>query len=388
MLTPINISDFTYDLPNERIAKYPLEERDSSKLLVFKDGQISQDIFRNIRNYIPTSSTLVFNNTKVIRARLFFIKPTGAHIEILCLEPHEPASYEEAFSKKTTSSWKCVIGGAKKFNRPIYLQWDGNTLTAEREAEDIVRFTWNTDDTFGELLEKLGKTPIPPYLRRESEDIDVLRYQTTYAIHDGSVAAPTAGLHFTKEILGKFNQRYPVTLHVGAGTFLPVKEKDATRHPMHREYIEVNVDDLEHIAKAQGNITAVGTTSLRTLESLAILGQRVILTGDAYPDTVIGQYEGYDFKTEGNELMELYRWAKEKGIKRILSSTQIMITPSYRLRTISGIITNFHQPQSTLLLLIGAVVGDRWREIYRYALENDFRFLSYGDSSYLQLEKK
>lgn len=387
MISPINISDFTYDLPQERIAKYPLEKRDSSKLLVYKDGIISQDIFRNIKGYIPKDSPLVLNNTKVIRARLFFIKPTGAHIEILCLEPHNPASYEEAFSVKKTSSWKCVIGGAKKFNGPIYLKWDDNTLMAEREDTNIVRFTWNTEDSFGELLEKLGRTPIPPYLKRDSEEIDQERYQTTYAIHDGSVAAPTAGLHFTDDIIKSFNKVYPVTLHVGAGTFLPVKESDATKHQMHKEFIEVKTSDLKNIAEAQGNITAVGTTSLRTLESLAILGQRVILSGDANPDKTIGQYEGYDFSSKGDELINLYNWAKENKLERILSSTQIMITPSYKLRTISGIITNFHQPQSTLLLLIGAIVGEKWREIYKYALENDFRFLSYGDSSYLQLKR-
>jgi len=388
MATPINISDYSYDLPQERIAKYPLDERDSSKLLVYRNGEISHTIFRDIRTVIPKDSLLVFNNTKVIRARLFFVKPTGAHIEILCLEPHEPASYEEAFTVKGNCTWKCVIGGAKKFNQTIQIGWDGHILSADRISNDIVKFSWDTDDTFGQLLEILGRTPIPPYLKRESEDIDITRYQTTYAVHDGSVAAPTAGLHFTDKILEQFPLRCPVTLHVGAGTFLPVKESDAMKHVMHREFIEVKVDDLEKIAAAQGSITAVGTTSLRTLESLAILGQRVILEGNANPDKMVGQFEGYGYQSSGNELEALYNWAKSRGLERIISSTQIMITPSYKIRTIGGLITNFHQPQSTLLLLIAAVVGDNWHDIYSYALQNDFRFLSYGDSSYLELTGK
>lgn len=388
MSTPINISDYSYDLPQDRIAKYPLEQRDDSKLLIYREGEISHTIFRDIRKTVSEDSLLVFNNTKVIRARLLFVKPTGAHIEILCLEPENPASYEEAFTVKGCCSWKCIIGGAKKFNRTIHLNWQGNILSADRIGEDSVKFRWDTDDTFGELLEKLGKTPIPPYLRRESEDIDTRRYQTTYAVHDGSVAAPTAGLHFTEKILGQFPLKCPVTLHVGAGTFLPVKEADAMNHIMHREFIEVMTRDLEKIAASEGNITAVGTTSLRTLESLAILGQRVILEGEADPDRMVGQFEGYGYQSRGDELSALYNWAKRKGIERIISSTQIMITPSYRLRTISGLITNFHQPQSTLLLLIAAVVGEKWRDIYSYAMQNGFRFLSYGDSSYLEFSKR
>ncbi len=385
MIHAINISQFNYELPTERIAKYPLEHRDQSKLLVYRDSQISQTHFSELFDYLSSDDLLVCNNTKVIRARLIFFKETGARIEIFCLEPSVPSAYEHAFSVKGSCVWHAMVGNAKKFNRDISLDYEGGRLTARRGEGDLVEFLWSSDHSFGELLEMLGRVPIPPYMDRDSDDTDTHRYQTTYAKLEGSVAAPTAGLHFTPEMLSKMRNRAEVTLHVGAGTFLPVKVEDARDHSMHVEFIEVTLGELEKLAPKQGEIIAVGTTSVRTLESLAALGRRLERGEEIATDRAVGQWEPYDDCPSGSELNTLLEYMQRSGLEKIVASTQIMITPQYKFRTIKGLITNFHQPQSTLLLLISAIVGERWREIYQYAMDNDFRFLSYGDSNLLML---
>lgn len=389
----IDIREFSYELPEERIAKFPLERREESKLLLYRNGTVGETVFRNITEYLPKEALVVFNNTKVIRARLLFHKSTGALIEIFCLDPAEPAEYERAFAVRGSCSWHCIIGNAKKWKESsLEMRYDGGVLVAERDESDLVRFSWNSGHTFGELLEILGRTPIPPYLRRESEELDTVRYQTVYSKWEGSVAAPTAGLHFTPEIIASLPEKIEVTLHVGAGTFLPVKAEDARDHAMHTEFFQVDLAAIERLAEAlrAGNpVVAVGTTSVRTLESLAVLGERVLLTGDPDPERSVGQWEAYgedrnDLTTTADSLQALIAWMKTNRIEKLRSATEIMITPGYRWRMVRGLVTNFHQPQSTLLLLIAAFVGkDRWKELYAYALENDFRFLSYGDSSLL-----
>lgn len=380
----IDINDFDYPLPEERIAKWPKERRDDSKLLLFKDGNISDEKFKNIAQLLPSGAMLVFNNTKVVRARLIFHKDTGAKVEIFCLEPALPADYERAFAVKGHCVWHCMVGNSKKFTTQT-LSIDGGNLTATRSEGDKIEFSWASDETFGQLLERLGKVPIPPYLQRESDQSDIERYQTTYAKFEGSVAAPTAGLHFSKEVLESLDatgfERIEVTLHVGAGTFLPVKELDATKHAMHIEFFEVTFAALEAMAARQGDIIAVGTTSVRTIESLVVLSGRVAQNGTPDAKKSVGQWERYSEKS----LQPLANWMRDNGCEKLYGSTQIMITPDYKFAAISGLITNFHQPKSTLLLLIAAVVGDRWKDIYAHALKNDYRFLSYGDSNLLMI---
>lgn len=395
MNNTIDISHFDYPLPAERIAKFPLESRDESKLLIYRGGQIEESIFSNITDILPTEATLVFNNTKVVRARLIFYKESGARIEIFCLEPHSPADYERAFAATGSSSWHCIVGNSKKWkgDTTLKMNYPDGTLSATRAEGDSIVFSWDSPHTFGQILEAVGNIPIPPYLERESQPLDTIRYQTVYSLKEGSVAAPTAGLHFTQEMLKELPDKgfniAKVTLHVGAGTFLPVKVKDARDHEMHTEVFDVQLSEIKRIADNSGNIIAVGTTSVRTIESLAVLGARVILYGDATLEKPIGQWEAYEqqksleFSTTVNPLEALVAWCEKHSIDRIIGATQIMITPGYRFMVVSGIITNFHQPKSTLLLLISALVGDDWRKIYDYALKNDFRFLSYGDSSLL-----
>lgn len=384
----IDINDFDYPLPENRIAKWPLEHRDDSKLLVYDNKKITDGQFKRIADFLPKGALMAFNNTKVVRARLIFHKSTGARIEIFCLEPADPADYERAFAVKGECSWHCMVGNSKKFSGDHRLAIDNDNLVATRGDGDIIHFTWSSDETFGQLLERLGRVPIPPYLGRESDETDTERYQTTYARLEGSVAAPTAGLHFSTEVLDDLSKHHfskvEVTLHVGAGTFLPVKELDATKHAMHIEFFEVTLEALQALADREGEIIAVGTTTVRTLESLAVLGGRVVATGDADPAKSVGQWETYSEKS----LKPLAQWMRSKGLGKLYGSTQIMITPKFRFITIRGLITNFHQPKSTLLLLISAVVGDRWREIYDHALENDYRFLSYGDSSLLMIDNE
>ena len=395
----INISDYDYPLPDERIAKFPLAERSSSKLLIYNGGEISHRQFANLGEVLPEGTLLVFNNTKVVRARLVMHKESGARIEVFCLEPYAPADYENAFAVKGSAEWSCIVGNLKKWKLgevAIHFDHDGvarslrATITERGTREHIVRFEWDADMTFGELLEYLGRIPIPPYLNRESEEIDNTRYQTVYSKFEGSVAAPTAGLHFTPELIEQMQGRgfgfEEVTLHVGAGTFLPVKEENATRHPMHTEHFEVRRATIENLLKNYGRITAVGTTSVRTLESLAALAWRIHRGIEPVGD-VVGQWELYDIPAEytGEQaLRELLAYMEREGVDRLKAATQIMITPlGYEYRIVRNIITNFHQPKSTLLLLVSAYVGEDWHRIYDYALANDFRFLSYGDSSLL-----
>lgn len=388
----IDISEFDYPLPDERIARFPLDDRAASKLLLCRGGEVGESVFRNVADFLPPGATVVFNNTKVIRARLLFHKVTGARIEVFCLEPHDPADYERAFAVTGSCSWHCIVGNSKKWKSgSLEIPYDGGVLSAERLPDgDVVRFVWSSGHTFGQLLELLGRTPIPPYLCRESEEIDTVRYQTVYSRWEGSVAAPTAGLHFTPEIIASLPSHgfdtAEVTLHVGAGTFLPVKAADARDHHMHTEVFQVDLATLEKLAAAP-TVVAVGTTSVRTLESLAVLGERVLLMGEAEPGRVVGQWEAYTngatTENASKPLTALAGWMRANGLTQLHGATEIMITPGYRWRVVRGLITNFHQPQSTLLLLISALVGERWREIYTYALGHGFRFLSYGDSSLL-----
>ncbi|MDE5691722.1 MAG: S-adenosylmethionine:tRNA ribosyltransferase-isomerase [Alistipes sp.] len=396
----IPIGDYCYDLPEERIAKFPLASRSASKLLVWRGGGIEERRFAQIGDALPAGQLLVFNNTKVIRARIIMHKPSGARIEVFCLEPHAPADYERAFAVTGSCEWSCIVGNVKKWKEgyvEIGFEHDGRPehlrawLVGENGRERIVRFEWSAPLTFGRLLEHLGRIPIPPYLNRESEEIDNTRYQTVYSKFEGSVAAPTAGLHFTPELIGEMEQRgfgfEEVTLHVGAGTFLPVKEEDAAHHPMHTEHFEVRRTTVARLLEKWGRVTAVGTTSVRTLESLAALAWRIRTAGSPDTERVIGQWELYDIPHEftgRDALAELLAYMDAQGLDRLKAATQIMITPlGYEFRIVSNIVTNFHQPSSTLLLLVAAYAGDDWRRIYDYALAHDFRFLSYGDSSLL-----
>ena len=399
----ININDFNYNLPDERIAKFPLAERSSSKLLVYDNGTILESHFRNVAEYLPKGAMLVFNNTRVVRARIVMHKESGARIEVFCLEPHNPADYERAFAQYETSEWSCIVGNLKKWKEgeigiDFELGGEAHSLRAEiverGTREHIVRFRWSADCTFGELLETLGRIPIPPYLNRESEEIDNTRYQTVYARYEGSVAAPTAGLHFTPELIETMRGRgfgfEEVTLHVGAGTFLPVKDDNAADHTMHTEHFSITRTTIDNLLKNIGRIVAVGTTSVRTLESLAALAWRIKSSGTPDVERVVGQWELYDIDEtfDGESVLKtLSEYMASNGIEQLKAATQIMITPlGYRFRVVKYIVTNFHQPKSTLLLLVSAYVGGDWHRIYDYALANGFRFLSYGDSSLLKVE--
>lgn len=402
MIESIEIKNFSYDLPTERIAKYPLERRDDSKLLIYKDGEIRETIFRNVLDELPPKTLLVFNNTKVVKARLVFFKESGARIEIFCLEPHQPADYERAFAAKGETQWLCMVGNLSKWKEGELVtrfSYGGKerVIKAKKieKIDKCVVVEFSHDDaelTFGQMLEMLGKIPIPPYLNRESEESDNTRYQTVYSRWEGSVAAPTAGLHFTPEIIADIAEkgfsRGEVTLHVGAGTFLPVKSDDATKHPMHIEHFLVDRTLVKSLYENIDAVVAVGTTSVRTIESLAVLGYRASM-GDLDLDRPIGQWEAYDIPDtmDGKELIgSLLNYMNKENNTQLKASTQIMITPYYKMRVVKALITNFHQPQSTLLLLISAVVGDKWRDIYAWAMSHDFRFLSYGDSSLLYLK--
>ena len=399
----IDINDFNYELPDERIAKFPLAERSKSKLLVYDNGSIEESRVESIADYLPEGAMLVFNNTRVVRARMVMHKASGARIEVFCLEPHAPADYERAFAVRGESEWSCIVGNLKKWKEgeigiDFEVGGEAHTLRAEiverGTREHIVRFRWSADCTFGELLETLGRIPIPPYLNRESEEIDNTRYQTVYARYEGSVAAPTAGLHFTPELIeamrGKGFGFEEVTLHVGAGTFLPVKDDNAADHAMHTEHFSITRATVENLLKNIGRIVAVGTTSVRTLESLAALAWRIKCSGTPDLERVVGQWELYDIDEafDGESLLRtLKEYMEAQGIDQLKAATQIMITPlGYRFRVVKYIVTNFHQPKSTLLLLVSAYVGDNWHRIYDYALANGFRFLSYGDSSLLKVE--
>lgn len=389
----LNINDYNYPLPDERIAKYPLAERDHSKLLIYKDSKISQSVFYELPSLLPQGTRLVCNNTRVIQARLVFHKQSGARIEIFCLEPLMPNDYQLNLSCTTSVEWKCMVGNLKKWKSgtlDLVLSIDSRpiTLTAERLATNgnthTIRFSWSADNiSFAEILDSVGELPIPPYLNRATEESDKVTYQTVYSRIKGSVAAPTAGLHFTDNVLQALTEkgisRSEVTLHVGAGTFQPVKTEDANEHVMHTEIIAVPKQTIIDIISSLGHICAVGTTSMRTLESLYFLG--------LHPDRQeVTQFEPYeeDYKTPVAEaLQNIVNYLDQTGQTTYHAQTQIMIKPSYQFRVVDMLLTNFHQPKSTLLLLVSAFVGDDWHKIYNYALNNDFRFLSYGDSSLL-----
>ncbi len=396
----IAIAEYDYPLPDERIAKYPLAERDTSKLLLYNKGEVSEDVFSNLPKYIPQGALMVFNNTKVIQARLRFRKETGALIEVFCLEPEVPCDYQQIFLETRECVWQCLVGNSNRWKGGVLSQvvnvgGRDVTLSVERlgsaAAVNHVRFSWNCGVSFAELLEAAGELPIPPYLNRATEESDTRTYQTVYSKVKGSVAAPTAGLHFTPAVLEALStagvQREEVTLHVGAGTFKPVKSELIAEHEMHEEYIEVRKELLEKLIANGGSAVAVGTTSVRTLESLYFLGEMVAENPDiAVEELHVGQWTPYNREhtlSSVEALEALVAWLGRNGLDRVHSHTQIMIAPGYTFRIVKAIVTNFHQPKSTLLLLVSAFVSGNWRSIYDYALANGFRFLSYGDSSLL-----
>ena len=400
----VQIKDFTYDLPNDRIAKYPLEERDLSKLLVYQNGNITEDIYKNLDQHISENALFVFNNSKVIQARLHFKNANGGNIEIFCLEPSgEDAEPSSAMIKKQSVAWECLIGRLDRWKEDqICIKTNDCSLQAEIVKRNgnlfTVQFSWHPEDLcFAEVLEKFGNIPIPPYLKRESEAIDKSRYQTVYATQEGSVAAPTAGLHFTNDIFEKLNSKKAlidyVTLHVSAGTFKPVKSETLEGHDMHAEWIEVSKDSIQKLIHqlsdnhSKKNIIAVGTTSMRTIESLYWMGVKAHQDMEVtIQDLEVKQWDAYELNQELSALdalNSLLVWLHKNKIEKIICKTQLLIVPIYKLRIIQALITNFHQPSSTLLLLVAAVVGDDWKTIYDYALAHDFRFLSYGDGSLL-----
>lgn len=391
----IRITDYTYSLPTARIAKYPLEVRDESKLLIYKQGAIQENVFKTLPSQLPTNSLLVFNTTKVIRARLRFPKATGAIIEIFCLEPHSPNDYALALQTQRSCRWKCLVGNLKRWKEPeLQLLIETNStncilsarIVEKTEDAFIIQFDWAAAISFSEILEYSGAIPIPPYLNRESESIDTQRYQTVFSKHEGSVAAPTAGLHFTKELLEVLPEKNiataQLTLHVGAGTFKPVKSETVGAHHMHTEVFSFSETLLETLLKNE-QIFAVGTTAVRSLESIYQIGSK-LLSQCANP-LHISQWEAYELPkyTKNQAILAVKKYMETAKQKQLTAKTDILIAPGYEFQIISGMLTNFHQPQSTLLLLVSALVGKDWRKIYEYALKNDFRFLSYGDSSLL-----
>lgn len=401
-LQNIRIGDYAYDLPEERIARFPLAEREDSKLLVYRDGAIGERRFREVGRILRPGQTLIFNNTKVIHARIFFRKRTGAAVEVFCLEPFRPADYARNFASAGSCEWSCMVGNLKKWKEgtmacPFAYRGREYCLKAEkleqRDGEVRVRFSWDGELSFSEVLEGCGRMPIPPYLNREADEADEIRYQTVYSRAEGSVAAPTAGLHFTRDILAELKaggvRTEGLTLHVGAGTFRPVKSERIGGHDMHTEHLVIPRRLLECVRDGEGEIIAVGTTSVRTLESLYWMGVKRM---EGHPDFfTLSQWEAYTLPSHYTlrEAMEaLLGWLEENGREELKACTTVIIVPGYRFRVIDAMFTNFHQPRSTLLLLVGAAVGGDWRRIYAYALEHGFRFLSYGDGSLLKIRKR
>lgn len=413
MLSPkdIQIQEYNYSLPEERIAKFPMEKRDESKLLIYNKGDVSHDVFKNITNHLQQGALLIYNNTRVIQARLHFRKKTGALIEVFLLEPYAPRDYEQVFHTHGHCAWVCMIGNLKKWRtvtsdniqtgretlsrkitvgeREVTLSV---TLGAEEHTGHIVNFEWDMNDvSFADILEAVGELPIPPYLNRKTEESDKVTYQTVYSKIKGSVAAPTAGLHFTNAVLQDLDahgiEREEVTLHVGAGTFKPVKAERIEDHEMHQEYIAVKRHTIERIIAHGGKAVAVGTTSVRTLESLYYIGCR-LYRNPMLTEQQLGveQWEPYDTPCDIPAVQALkciLDWLDRNGLQTLHSVTKIIIAPGYKYHIVEMLITNFHQPQSTLLLLVSAFIGDDWHKVYDYALSHDFRFLSYGDSSLL-----
>ena len=397
----IKIDDFTYVLPDNRIAKYPLNVRDESKLLVYDKGEIRESTFRKVSDMFAENDLLVFNNTKVIQARLHFRKSTGAVIEIFCLEPAAPNDYVLSFQQNKTCTWFCLIGNLKRWKSGVLthtLLLNGREITLSAELKAVhntsfeVCFSWNDEQvTFSDILETFGELPIPPYLNRETEESDNETYQTVYSKIKGSVAAPTAGLHFTERVLDALKAKHvdmqEVTLHVGAGTFRPVKSELMAQHEMHTEYISVSKQIVETLLAHRCETIAVGTTSVRTIESLYYIGAK-LLQNPENPDSAffVKQWDPYEnafMITPEASLQAILTYMQTNELQTFHAATQIMIAPGYKFHFVRKMITNFHQPKSTLLLLVSAFVGDDWRKIYEYALAHDFRFLSYGDSSIL-----
>lgn len=414
----IHIADYNYDLADERIAKFPLEQRDHSKLLIYNHGTVSDDVFYNLPHYLPSGALLVYNNTRVIQARMHFRKETGALIEVFLMEPTHPADYEQMFQATHRCSWLCMVGNLKKWKegllrRRFEIKGHSLTLTATMDRSRTsqkaggtnywVDFSWDNDQiNFADILETVGELPIPPYLNRETQESDKTTYQTVYSKIKGSVAAPTAGLHFTDEVLRAIDARGivrdEVTLHVGAGTFRPVKSELISDHSMHTEYIVVHRHTLERLLAHDCSAIAVGTTSVRTLESLYYMGGRLAMNPEASEDDLhVNQWDPYDLPHDADGLLVvdgeplsvrralqlLLDYLDRDHVDTLHSSTQIIIAPGYTYRIVKMLITNFHQPQSTLLLLVSAFLKGDWRKVYDYALSHDFRFLSYGDSSLL-----
>lgn len=397
----IQIKDFSYELPDDRIAKFPAAPRDSSRLLIYDKGAIAEDRFSNIARHLPQGTLMIYNNTRVIQARMRFRKDTGALIEVFLLEPAEPADYELMFQSTGRCSWLCMVGNLKKWKgaplmRRLSVGGREVTLTAacrrEQGTSHWIDFTWDDDGTtFADLLEQAGELPIPPYLNRDTEESDKTAYQTVYSKIKGSVAAPTAGLHFTDETLRSIDargiERDEVTLHVGAGTFKPVKSAEISGHEMHTEHISVSRATIERIIRHGINVTAVGTTSVRTLESLYYMGAKLAQDPTLGEERLhVSQWEPYDTRPTlppADALRNIISWLDRNGVSVLHSSTQIIIAPGYEYKIVKRLITNFHQPQSTLLLLVSAFLHGDWRKVYDYALSHGFRFLSYGDSSLL-----
>ena len=407
----IHISEYSYVLPDERIAKFPMAERDHSKLLLYRHGEVGEDVFYNLPQYLPTGALMVMNNTKVIQARLHFRKVNvrgehlGALIEVFLLEPAQPADYEQMFQQTERCQWLCLVGNLKKWKEgPLTLEHGPLTIQAVRKGEvgtsQLIEFQWTGGCSFAEVIDAIGELPIPPYLNRATQESDKTTYQTVYSKIKGSVAAPTAGLHFTQRVLQDVDargiEREEVTLHVGAGTFKPVKSATIGEHPMHTEYIAVRRHTIERLIAHDGNAIAIGTTSVRTLESLYYMGLKVLANPDiAEEELHVSQWEPYEsekLKVKSEEwaaasamdaLQALLAWMDRHGLTVLHSSTQIIIAPGYDYKIVKMLVTNFHQPQSTLLLLVSAFVHGDWHRIYDYALAHDFRFLSYGDSSLL-----
>lgn len=397
----IRIEDFTYELPDERIAKFPLAEREASKLLLYRAGEIEEKRFSDVRDILQKGQTLIFNNTKVIHARILFQKSTGAMIEVFCLEPYQPIDYAQNFAARKECDWSCMVGNLKKWKegaiecRFKWSEQEGVLRAEKREQQNgevIVHFSWDRDLSFSEVLEACGRIPIPPYLNRESEQSDEIRYQTVYSREEGSVAAPTAGLHFTQQLLADLKNEgvkvEELTLHVGAGTFRPVKATTIGGHDMHTEHLVIPRHLIEQLKNKTGEVIAVGTTSVRTLESLYWMGVKRLEGVEEFFS--VEQWEAYTLPQHYSlrEAMEAIEgWFDGTQQELLKAKTTIIIVPGYRFRVLDAMFTNFHQPQSTLLLLVSAAVGEDWKKIYDYALGHDFRFLSYGDSSLLKIKR-
>ncbi|MFT6215216.1 MAG: S-adenosylmethionine:tRNA ribosyltransferase-isomerase [Roseivirga sp.] len=394
----INLADYTYKLADEKIAKYPLAERDQSKLLHYKKGSITHEKFRDIIELIPKESTLFFNNTKVIPARLIFNKATGAQIEIFLLKPIAPSEILSIVMEERTSvTWECMVGNFKKWKDEIplerSLEINGGEVVLKAKVVDrdkkSIQFEWdNQDISFAEIVEVSGKVPLPPYLNRAAEESDKPRYQTVYSQHDGAVAAPTAGLHFTSEILEKLKEKGVkesfLTLHVSAGTFQPIKSDNILEHPMHSEQMVVTKESIQDVIEAKGKVFAVGTTSMRTLESLFWFGVRLINGKENFNIQKLEPYDAYDqLPSRSESFQAIFGWMESNSLNQIIGTTEIFIFPGYKFRVCDGLITNFHQPGSTLILLVAAFIGEDWKKVYHQALDSGYRFLSYGDSSLL-----